>query len=162
VLIEDGPPQALKDLTEVRITVIVQSDERVTYEAPKQDTAASSQTITKRASDETCRWVKRHSSSGYSSGETKLVRDDSEAGGPMEKAAAQFRARTEPMWSGVSFTIPWVDVTYRVGDRLSGITGRGMDFPLVGEDKSCLPMAGWVVYDFRAQETRLGLRRAKG
>jgi len=37
VLIEDGPPQALEDLTHVRITAIVKSDERVTYEAEKQD-----------------------------------------------------------------------------------------------------------------------------
>ena len=41
VVIEDGPPQALMDLTHVRITAIVQSDDRVTCDAPKQNSAES-------------------------------------------------------------------------------------------------------------------------
>ena len=39
LLIEDGPSQELKDLTHVRITAIVKSDSRVTYDAPKQDSS---------------------------------------------------------------------------------------------------------------------------
>ncbi|KPJ53316.1 MAG: hypothetical protein AMS16_05385, partial [Planctomycetes bacterium DG_58] len=160
VVIEDGPSQALKDLTHVRITAIVQSDERVTYDAPRQDSAGSSQTITDTTDDDSCRWVKRHSSSAYSGDGTGIIRDDGEESGPMAKLAATVRSDTEPMWSGVSFTIPWVDVTYRIGDRIREMSGRDTSFPAKAADESLFPIVRRVSYDFRAQETRLALQPA--
>jgi hypothetical protein len=45
VRIEGGPPLALEEITNVRITAIVKSDVRVVYDAPREETAGSSQTI---------------------------------------------------------------------------------------------------------------------
>ena len=160
VVIEDGPPQALKDLTHVRITAIVQSDDRVTYDAPKQDSAASSQTITRRAEDDTFRWIKRHESSAYGS-TTELVRDDAAAGGPMEEAAGKLRKRSESQELGVGFSMPWLDFTCRVGDRVTGLRGRDIELPTKPGDEPYFPMISRVTYDFRAQRTDLDVRPTK-
>jgi len=160
VVIEDGPPQALMDLTHVRITAIVQSDDRVTCDAPKQDSAASSQSITRTARKTKFRWVKRHSSSAYASG-TEVVRDDSDENGPMQEAASKLRGRTESMGSGVSFTIPWLDFTCRVGDRVTGLSGRDIELPTKPGDEPSFPMVSRVTYDFRAQRSGLWLRSAR-
>jgi len=150
----------LKDLTHVRITAIVQSDDRVTCDAPRQDTAASSQTITRTLRSKRFRWVKRHSSSAYASGDTQLVRDDSESGGPMDEAASELRDRSESLGSGVSFTVPWLDFTCRVGDRVTGLSGRDIELPTKPGEHPCFPMVSRVTYDFRAQDTAVWLRRA--
>jgi len=158
VLIEDGPPQALKYLTEVRITAIVQSDKRVTYEAPKQDTAASSQTITDTIRKKTFRWVQRHSSSAYSNEGTGVIRNDAAADGSMAELASKLRKHTEPMGQGVSLTIPWLDFSYRLGERVSEISGRGVGLASRAGEEPSFPTIGQVTYDFRSQRTGLWLR----
>ena len=154
MLIEDGPSQALEDLTHIRITAIVKSDDRVSYDAPRQDSAASSQTITRKVEDETFRWIKRHESSVYASS-TELVRDDSAEGGAMEEVATQLRDRSESVGTGVSFAMPWLDFTCRVGDRVTGLRGRDIELPTKPGDEPSFPMISRVTYDFRAQRTDL-------
>jgi len=158
VVIEDGPPQALKDLTHVRITATVQSDDRVIYDAPKQDSAASSRTITRTARKTTFRWVKRDSSSAYSDEGTGEIRNDAAAGGAMEEVAAKLRERSESVGTGVSLAMPWLDFTCRAGDRVTGLRGRDIELPTRPGEEPSFPIVSRVTYDFRAQRTGLWLR----
>ena len=78
----------------------------------------------------------------------------------MEEAAAKLRERTESMGSGVSFTMPWLEFTYRVGDRIMGLSGRDVELPTKPGDEPSFPMIARVTYDFRGQQTALWLRPA--
>ena len=148
----------VKALTHVRITASVKSDERVTYEAPKQDTSASSQTITETIRDESYRWVNRHESSSYSEDGTGIIRDDAALGGPMEEEANSYRDADAPMGSRHWLSIPWVDFTYHAGDCIMGISGRGIELPSRPGEAPSYPMVEYVTYDFRLQQTRMQLR----
>ena len=159
-LIEDGPSQELKDITHVHITATVKSDDRVSYEAAKQESAASSQSITHTVKKKSFRWVKRHSSSAYSDEGTGVVRNDAAGDGPMEKTASKLREHSESMGSGVSFTIPWMEFSYRVGDRVTGLSGRDIELPTKPGEEPSFPMVARVTYDFRGQRTGLWLRSA--
>jgi len=158
VRVEDEQATCLKDITAVRITAIVKSDDRVTYEAERDDSAGSSLTITKTVRKNTFRWVKRHSSSAYGEEGTGVLRDDGTTDGPMEELASRLRKDGEPLTTAVSFTIPWVEFTYRVGDRVNGLTGRDIELRALGGDEASYPIVEEVSYDFDAQETSLGLR----
>jgi hypothetical protein len=159
--IENGPSQALQDITHVRITAIVKSDVRVVYDAPREETAGSSQGIIKTARDEEFRWVKRHSSSVYAGEGTGVVRDDAALHGPMEKGAAKLREKTEAFGQGLSLSVPWVDFTYHAGDRVSDLDGRGIAFSAKPGDDPSYPKINRVTYDFRGQQTVLDLRPAR-
>jgi hypothetical protein len=74
----------------------VQSDDRVTYVAPKQETSGSSRTIEATMRSNEHRWVKRHSSSHYASGGSEVLRNDAAEGGPMARSAEQLRTDAEP------------------------------------------------------------------
>ena len=76
----------------------------------------------------------------------------------MEKTASKLREHSESMGSGVSFTIPWMEFTYRVGDRVTGLSGRDIELPTKPGDEPSFPMIEEVTYDFEAQETNLHLR----
>jgi len=161
VRVEDGSPQALMDITAVRITAIVKSDERIVYDAPRQETAGSSLDIEKTVRDGKFRWVNRHSSSAYSGDGTGVIRDDAGEDRPMEETAGKLREKAEGMREGVSLTLPWVDVTYHVGERISDIDGRGIGFSSKPGDAPSYPKIGSVVYDFLGQETVLYLWPAR-
>ena len=87
-----------------------------------------------------------------------LVRDDAKEDGPMQRAAVKLRKRSEPLGSGVSLTIPWLDFSYRLGERVSEISGRGVAFPSTAGEEPSFPTIGQVTYDFRSQRTGLWLR----
>ena len=156
--IEDGPPQALNDITNLRITAIVQSDERVVYEAEKQKSSGSSQTVTETRRDEVFRWVKRNSSSVYAGDGTGVVRDDAEASGPMELFARRLRERREPLMSGISASIPWLDWTYHLGERLDLLAGRDILLKTGPDDNPAYPLIEGISYEFVDQGTDLMLR----
>jgi len=158
---ETGGMLGLKDITDVRITAVVKSDERVVYEAERQDSAGSTQTVTKTVRKDTFRWVNRHSSSGYAGEGAGVVLNDSAEGGPMEATAAQLRQKTEAKTQRVSMTLPWVDLTYRVGDRVSEIDGRNIAFPSKPGDDPSYPKIGRLAYDFHGQRTEIQLRRGR-
>ena len=62
---DDGRSVTLMDVSAVRVTAIVKSDDRVAYDAERRESAGSTAVISKLRRDEACRWVKRHSSSLY-------------------------------------------------------------------------------------------------
>jgi hypothetical protein len=69
--------------------------------------------------------------------------------------------KTEASGQGVSFSLPWVDFTYCVGDRVTGLDGRGIGFSAKpGEDPS-YPKVAQVIYDFGGQQTVLHLMPAR-
>jgi len=159
--VESGTKVSLQDLSAVRITAIVKSDSRVEYDAPRQGTAGSSQGITKTMLDGKFRWVKRDSSSAYAGRGTGVIRDDATEGGPMKEAAAKLREKTEAMRDGLSLTLPWVDVSYRVGDRVAEIDGMSIGFCSKPGDDPSYPKIGSVVYDFHGQRTDIQLQPAR-
>jgi hypothetical protein len=158
LLIEDHPPQALKGVTHVRMTAVVQSDERVVHDAPRRDAAGSSQTITRTVTRPGFRRVTRHPSSAYSSEGTGVVRDDASEGGPMEALAALRREAAEPIALGVTVVIPWVEFGYRVGERISRVAGREIALEATRGDEPVHPVIERITCDFRAQETEIRLR----
>ena len=155
---DDGTTVALKDVTHVRLTAIVKSDERVAYDAERQETAGSTQTISEVASDPRCRWVTRHSSSAYAGEGTGVVRDDAEPGGTMEELAKRARETAECQGRSVRVSIPWVDLSLRVGERIDGIDGRDLPLEVAGPDAPGHPSIDRVTYDFEGQSTGIDLR----
>jgi hypothetical protein len=159
--VDDGRTVALKDLTDVRITAVVKSDERVVYDAPREETAGSSVTMTETVRDGEYRRVKRDSSSAYWGDGTGVIRNDATDDGPMKEAVARLREKTEARRDGLSVTVPWVDVSYRVGERVSDIEGRSMAFASKPGDDPSYPKIGRVAYDFSGQRTEIQLRPAR-
>jgi len=157
--IEDGPPQALNDITHLRITAIVKSDGRVAYEAGKQESSGSSQTITRTVRDDSYRWVKRDASSVFATGETETVRNDACEGGPMAAEATTLRRESESLGSALLITVPWIGFGFHLGDRIPVISGRDINLSGVGGEEPVSAMVEFVTYDFSAQETVLQLRR---
>jgi len=151
--VADGVSLALTELDSVRVTAIVKSDDRVAYDAERQSSAGASADIRRVARDEGCRHVTRHSSSAYHDEGTGLLRDDSGSDGPMEKLARRLRDEGEGQGREVSLSLPWVDVSLRVGDRLGDVSGRGLSFGDAGA-----PTVARIGYDFEAQSTQLDLR----
>lgn len=156
--VDNDQTVALKDVSGVRITAIVKSDERVVYDAPRQDSAGSTQTITRTLRNGSFRWIKRYALSAYASEQTAVVRNDAEDGGPMEQLASKLREHVAPMNQRASLSMPWVDCSYRVGDRISGVAGRDLGFRAQPGDPPVYPAIERVTYDFAKQETELGLR----
>jgi hypothetical protein len=154
---DDGRSVALKDLSAVRVTAIVKSDSRVSCDAERRESAGSTQTIVETERDPRCRWVKRHSSSAYAEEGTGVVRDDSEVGGTMEELAKRARETGERQGRSVRVSIPWVDLSLRVGDRIEGIDGRGLAFEAAGDEPGS-PSIDRVTYDFEGQSTGIDLR----
>jgi len=158
VRIEGGPDQALEDITGVRITAIVKSDERVAYELSRDESAGSSLTISQTVRDREYRWVKRDTSSAYASEGTGVERNDACSGGPMAAEAEKYEADAKPVGTHFWVSLPWVDLTYRVGDRIGGLDGRGIDLPKQDGEDPISPVVEFATYDFSAQRTRLQLR----
>ena len=154
---DDGTTVALQDVTHVRLTAIVKSDERVAYDAERQESAGASAEISKVVRDDSCRRVTRHTSSAFASEGTGLVRDDSAPDGAMEKTAARLRATTEPMCKGVSAGLPWLDLGIRVGERVSEVEGRPILPAGSGGEESDHPLIRRIEYDFASQRTELTL-----
>ncbi|HUV40082.1 MAG TPA: hypothetical protein VMY39_10730 [Planctomycetota bacterium] len=158
LLVDDGSLVALKDLTAVRITAIVQSDERVSFLASRQDTSGSTQTITNTRRDRTFRRVTRHASSTYADEGTGVLRDDADEAGPMEKLADRLRKTRQPLMNAVSMTLPWPEFRYRLGERLTEVGGREIALGTGAEDEPAWPVVERITHDFTVQRTGLGLR----
>ena len=155
---DDGTTLALIDVSAVRVTAIVQSDERVAYDAEREESAGSSQTVTETIQSGRFRRVSRDSSSAYAGEGTGLLRDDGADDGPMRSLAANLREGAEPLDKRVSASVPWVDLSLRAGERVEGIDGRGLSLGGAGESAACRPLLEAVTYDFVGQRTDLALR----
>ena len=158
LLIDGGRRLALKDVTSVRVTAIVKSDERVASLAERTDSAGSTRTIAETIRSEQFRCVTRHSSSVYADEATGLLRNDASSAGPMEVLANRLRQDVERLNRSVSVSVPWVDLSLRVGERIAGVDGRCLSFGTGAGDAEALPLLERVTYDFAGQKTDLGLR----
>jgi len=157
LIVDDGTTLALMDVSAVRVTAIVKSDERVAYDAQREESAGTSAEIARVLRDEGCRWVKRHSTSAFASEGTGVVHDDSGDVGPMKALAVKARRETEALGSRVDLSLPWVDLSTRVGDRIAEIEGRGIALIRRPGAEPEPAQVGRVTYDFREQRTDLEL-----
>ncbi len=153
--VDTGERLALEDVDGVRLSAIVKSDERVAYDAERMESAGASAEISRVLRDDGCRWVKRFDSSAYSADGTGIQRDDSAAGGTMEKLAKQAKQQSEAERT-TGLSMAWVELSLRLGDRVSGVDGRGLSF--ADGDVPCIESLSW---DFGSQTTGIRLRMPK-
>ena len=158
LLIDGGRRLALKDVTSVRVTAIVKSDARVACDAERTDSAGSTAEISRVRRDEAFRWVKRFASSAYASEGTGVVRDESGAWGPMAQLATSLRAERSALGMISSVTVPWVELSLRVGERIGGIDGVGLPMTTGAGDEQRSAIIRGITYDFKSQATRIDFR----
>jgi len=158
LIVDDGATVALEDLTAVRITATIQSDDCVVYEAEKQTSAGSTQTVSATRRDGRFRWVKRDTSSGYAEDGTGTVRNDADTNGPMERFAERLRTAREPLMSGISASLPWLDWTYHLGERLGLLAGPDISLRTGPDDDPAYPVIEEISYELVAQNTVLAFR----
>jgi hypothetical protein len=156
--LEDAQSVALEEITDVRVTAIVQCDERVTHEAEKSETSGSTLTFTQTLRRSDFRKVVRDASSVFSPDGTGTIRDDAADDGPMEKAAKLLRTDREPQGLHVRCGIPWIDLTCRPGDRVERMAGRDVGMGAAAGEEQAFPAIVGVRFDFRSQGTVLTLR----
>ena len=157
LIVDDGATVALEDLTAVRITATIPSDDRVVHEAEKEDASGSSQTTEKTVRKRRFRWLKRDSSSAYAAEGTGVLRNDAAADGPMENAATELREQKSSLGSGIRATIPWLAWNCHLGERICEIDGRDAEMPgCTGEDTR-YPHIRAIWFDFHVQVTQLAL-----
>ena len=75
----------------------------------------------------------------------------------MEEIAVRARQETESLGHGVQLSLPWVDVSYRVGDRIGEIEGRSVAVAGRPGETPRYPKVARVAYDFSSQRTELHL-----
>jgi hypothetical protein len=58
----------------------------------------------------------------------------------------------------VSFSIPWLEFRYHLGDRLSGVDGREIAMPGETGEVTTYPQIAAMSFDFLGQRTHYVLR----
>jgi len=76
----------------------------------------------------------------------------------MAVEAEALRQKSKPPSTEVFVAIPWMEFSYRVGDRISKIDGRDIQLPRYPDLKDQLPVVEFVTFDFDAQRTAMQLR----
>jgi hypothetical protein len=76
----------------------------------------------------------------------------------MAAEAEKYEADAKPMGTTFWVSIPWIDLSYRVGDRIGGLDGRGIDLPKQNGEEPIPPVVEFATYDFSTQRTKLQLR----
>jgi hypothetical protein len=105
-------------------------------------------------------WRYRDESSIYSPDGTGVLEDDSADGSAMQKQAEALREEHEGTDISTKLSIPWIDLTWRPGVRVSRLAGREVDFRAAGGENPGYPTVTEVLWDFAGQRTTLTLANA--
>lgn len=99
--------------------------------------------------------MKRDSSSAYADDGTGVIRNDGADDGAMEEEAKKRREEREALRLGLLLTIPWVDLSFRVGDRIRQIDGRDILLNRKPGGENVFPKVQQITFDFERQQTQL-------
>lgn len=111
----------------LRLTCVIQGDQAIKATAERQDTSPIADTITREVdARDRIRYEVIAAKSEHNSTDTpSIVRDDSDLA--MSEAVAYRTASDSGMMEG-EIQIPRFTMSYDIGDRISGIYGRGLSF----------------------------------
>ena len=105
--------------------------------------------------------MERHSSSLFASEGTGTIRNDAGEEGPMAQMAVRAREEGESLMPEVGFSLPWVEVSYHVGDCVRDLDGRSTTLFCKPGEEPRYPMVRRVSYDFRSQHTNLEMMMSR-
>jgi len=150
----------LNEISGVRVTAVVESDERVAVSSDRTDASPTELVLEHTVTDESYHWTCRDSSSLYSADGTGVIEDDSGEDGPMVRRATALREQHQGAEVGSQLNIPWVDLSWRPGVRVSQLAGRNIALRASGGEHASYPLVAGVEWDFAEQRTTLTLLSA--